>query len=439
MHPDYKDFGPRLGLAYSFTPKTVLRAGYGISYSFFNRPGSAQEGINAPLALFGLQTQSITGGVVPSSFLTTQNSFTTGLNNPANFNPIVSNIDYISANTRWPYIQSWFFSIQQELTHDTVLELGYNGNHSLRLPIIADYNQAVPNQLTSTCNPLAQPAITSGCLGVQARRPIQSFGAITWLDPAGDNDYNGFSARLEHRFGAGLYFLNSFTWSKALGDSEQALEYYAGYYEANPQNIHNLAAERGPSSFDVKFLNVTSVVYQLPFGKGRKYGSNWNPIVDAALGGWELNSINTANTGTPIDVSYSPSTINDVTGLTNDYRGEAILRPNVSGSPISQSKSAMVNNYFAGYTFTTPPATSPFGDAGRNAFRAPGLEQWDLAVNKNFRIHESTALQFRSEFFNVLNHTNFGLPTAISTSSAFGQIRTTYPARQIQFALKLLF
>ncbi len=116
VHPDYKDFGPRLGLAYSFTPKTVLRAGYGISYSFFNRVGSAQEGINAPQALFGLLTQSIpAGGSVPSTFLTTQNSFTTGIANPANFNPIVSNIDYIPANTRWPYIQSWFLSVQREI------------------------------------------------------------------------------------------------------------------------------------------------------------------------------------------------------------------------------------------------------------------------------------------------------------------------------------
>jgi hypothetical protein len=436
VHPDYKDFGPRLGLAYSIDSKTVVRAGYGISYSFENRPGSAQEGINAPQALFGILTQSIpSGGAVPASFLTTQNSFTTNIASPANFNPLVSNIDYISANTRWPYIQSWLVSVQRELTKDTVIELAYNGNHSLRLPIIADYNQAFPNQQTATCN----SQITSGCLGVQARRPIQSFGPITWLDPAGDNDYNGLSARFEHRFSGGLYFLNSFTWSKALGDSEQALEYYAGYYEANPQNIRNLAAERGPSSFDVKFLNVTSVVYQLPFGKGRKYASNMNPVLDGALGGWELNTINTANTGTPINVFYSPSSINDITGLTNDYRGEAFPRPNVSGSPISKSKNGMVNNYFAGYTFTTPPPYAPFGDVGRNAFRAPGLEQWDLGVNKSFRIREGIALQFRGEFFDVLNHTNFGVPNTISTAAAFGTIRTTYPPRQIQFALKLLF
>jgi hypothetical protein len=427
VHPDYRDYGPRLGLAYSATPKTVIRAGYGISYSFFNRVGSAEEGINAPEALFGVLNQSLTPGKpVPSTFLTTLNSFTTGIDNPANFNAINSNVDYIPANTRWPYIQSWLFSIQRELTSNTLLEVAYNGNHSLRLPIIADYNQAYPNLPGQT-------------LGVQARRPIPTFGPITWLDPAGDNDYNGLSARFEHRFAAGLYFLNSFTWSKALGDSEQALEYYAGYYEANPQNIRDLQAERGPSSFDVKLLNVTSVVYELPFGKGRKYGGSMNPAFDAVMGGWELNSINTANTGTPINVFYGPSTANDVTGLSNDYRGEAFLRPNVSGSAISQSTSQMLNTYFAGYTFTTPPPSAPFGDLGRNAFRAPGFEQWDFAADKKFRIGERVALQFRSEFFNILNHTNFGVPDTKTTDAAFGTIRTTYAPRQIQFGLKLLF
>jgi hypothetical protein len=427
VNPDRKDFGPRLGLAYTIAPKTVLRAGYGISYSFFNRPGSAQEGINAPLALFGAINQAIpAGGAPPASFLTTQNSFTTNIASPANFNPIVSNIDYIPANTKWPYIQSWFFSVQRELTKSTLVELGYNGNHALRLPILGDYNQA-------------NPYVAGGPTGVQLRRPNQSFGAITWLDPVGNNNYNGLSARVEHRFGGGLYFLNSFTWSKALGDSEQALEYYAGYYAANPQNIRNLAAERGPTSFDVKLMNVSSLVYQLPFGKGRMFGSNMNRILDAVAGGWELNTIVTAQTGTPLDVTYSPSTSNDVTGPIADYRGVAELRPNVSGSAASQSTSQMINTYFAGYTFTTPAATNPFGNLGRDSFRAPGLTQWDLAVNKSFRLFENKSLQFRSEFFNALNHTNFGLPTAVTTSSAFGTIRSTYPSRQIQFGLKLLF
>ena len=146
VHPNYKDFGPRLGLAYSITPKTVVRAGYGISYDFFNRAGSAIEGINAPEALFGVLTQTMpAGGPAPASFLTTLNSFTTGIANPVELQSAVSNVDYIPANSPWPYVQNWFLSVQRETRRNTVLELSYNGNHSLDLPIIADYNQAAPN------------------------------------------------------------------------------------------------------------------------------------------------------------------------------------------------------------------------------------------------------------------------------------------------------
>jgi Carboxypeptidase regulatory-like domain/TonB-dependent Receptor Plug Domain len=427
VHPDYKDYGPRLGLAYSLDPKTVVRAGYGISYTFFNRPGSAQEGINAPQALFGVLTQSIpAGGPVPSTFLTTANSFSTNIASPAAFNPANSNVVYTPPDSKWPMIQNWFFSVQRQLPKDTVIEVSYNGNHSTRLPIIADYNEAAPNQPGQN-------------LPVTARVPIPSFGPITWLYPAGDNHYNGFSTRLEHHFSKGLYVLNSFTWGKGMGNSEQALEYFAGYYQANPQNIHNLAAEKALSSFDVKLNNVTSLVYQLPFGKGRQFAANMNPVLDAFLGGWQLSTINTAHSGLPLDVAYAASGANIVSALSNDYRGQPFLRPNVSGSAVSQSRSAMLNTYFAGYTFATPPANAPFGNLGRNAFRAPNLEQWDASIDKNFHIGEFARLQFRAEFFDVLNHTNFGIPNTQTTSAAFGTIRTTYPSRQGQLALKLTF
>jgi hypothetical protein len=427
VHPDYRDFGPRIGLAYSPTSKIVLRSGYGISYSFFNRVGSALENINAPQAIFGVLSQSMpSGGPVPASFLTTQKAFTTGIADPANFNPITSNIDYVDANTRWPRIQSWLFSIQGEVFRNLLVEIAYNGYSASRLPIIADYNQARPNQPGQT-------------LGVQARRPIPTFGPITWVDPVGGTDYSGLSMRVEYNTSKGIYFLNSFTWSKALGNTEQALEVYPGYTVANPQNIRNLAAERGPTSFDVSFMNVASGVYQLPFGKGMRFGADLNRAADAVVGGWNLNAIVTTTTGTPVNVFYAPSPANDVTGAIADYRGLAVMRPNFSGAGIAQSQGDMVNHYFAGYTFTTPPASSPFGNLSRNFFRTPGLAQVDLGVNKNFTITENIRLQFRSEFFNLFNRTNFGPPTAQITSSAFGTIRTTYPARQIQFGLKLMF
>ena len=430
VNPDYHDFGPRIGAAYSIDTKTSVRGGYGISYTFFNRPGSAIEGINGPLAVFGVLNQTALPG--QPGFLTTRNGFNVGIG--TSFNQVTTNNDYIPANTRWPMIQSWVVSVQREILKDAVVEIAYNGNHSSRLPIIADYNQAAPNA-------------PGGALSVQARRPIQSFGAITWVDPVGFNDYNGLSARFEKRFSKGLYVLNSFTWGKSLGNSEQALEQAPGQNVANPQNIRNLAAETGPSSYDVKFNNVTSVVYQLPFGKGQKYLGSVNRIADLAIGGWELNGINTANTGIPLNVYYAPSAANDVTGLAtnSEYRGTAILRPNITGSLPSRTRDQSIGAYFgppigvSGSVFTLPTADSPFGNVGRNAFRGPGFTQWDLGVSKNFAFTERVRLQFRSEFFNVLNHTNLGIPNQQANSTAFGSITGTFPARQVQFGMKLMF
>lgn len=437
VHPDYKDYAPRLGLAYSWDSKTVIRSGYGISYSYFNRPGSALEGINAPQALFGTFSQSITPGQAPpAGFLTTLNSFSTGIANPAAFNPATQNVVYIPSNFKWPYIQSWFLSVQRQFPKNTVVELSYNGNHSLNLPILGDYNQAVPSPSGQT-------------LSLAARRPIQGWGPITWVDPAGNNNYEGMNVRVERRFAQGLYFVNSFTWGHAMGDSEQALEYFPSPgFGANPQNIHDLHNEYSSTAYDIKLNNVTSVVYQLPFGKGRQFGSNWNPVLDAVAGGWELNSINTAHTGQPIDLAYytTPAAI-DVTGLQNDYRGQAEIRPNVSGLAQSLTTSQMINNYFGvattpggpGYVFTQPTPQNPFGNLGRNAFRAPNFEQWDLALDKTFHLAERFNLQFRSEFFNILNKTNFLIPDPRLNDAAFGTIRSTYPSRQIQLAMKLLF
>ena len=430
VNPDYKDWAPRLGLAYSFNPKTVFRAGYGISYVHLNRLGSADElGINGPQVVIATINQTVpAGGAPPAGFITNTSGFPAGLTSPSNFNPVLSNVAYIPKDTRWPYVQTWFASVQRELFKDTVLEVAYTGSHGLRLPIIADYNQALANQPGQT-------------LGIQARRPNQSFGAITWVDPAGVSTYNALSARFEHRFSGGLYLLNSFTWSKGLGTSEQALETPSGYYQANPQNVYNLAAERGPSSFDIKFMNTTSIVYDLPFGKGRRFASHLNGVVDAVLGGWTLNTINSANTGIPLDVAYTPAAANDVTGRIPDYRGEAIMRPNVSGDTTGSSGPAQLDNYFNKAAFSIPPASGPFGNLGRNSLRALGYWQWDVGINKQFQIpaREGMYLQFRSEFFNILNRSNFGIPNTDITSAAFGTIRSTYPPRQIQFALKLGF
>jgi hypothetical protein len=430
VNPDYRDWAPRFGFAYTVNPKTVFRGGYGISYVHLNRLGSADElGINGPQVNIATINQSIpAGGAVPATFLTTQNAFPASLASPASFNAVNANVAYIPKDTRWPYVQTWFASLQRQINKGWVVELGYTGSHSLRMPVISDYNEALPNQPGAT-------------LGTQARRPDQQFGAITWVNPAGQTLYHGLSARLEHRFASGIYFLNSFTWSKALGNSEQALENFTGQTVATVQNIRDLKNERGPTSYDVTLMNTTSVVYQLPFGKGRKFGSAWNGVLDAIAGGWEINNINTANSGLPLDVYYTPASANDATGRLAEYRGVATQRPNLVGDPTRPSGAAMIDQYFNKAAFAIPAASAPFGNVGRNSFRGPNFWQWDAGVNKNFKIpaREGMSLQFRSEFFNLLNHTNFGPPTTDITSAAFGTIRAAFPARQIQLALKLMF
>ncbi len=199
-----------------------MRAGYGISYDFFNRVGSAQEGINAPQALFGVLNQSIpAGGPVPAdvpdhaeqlhhghrqSVELQSADFERRLHLRRTRGGPTSNRGSSRCSERFSRTRSWNW----RTTATTVP----------RLPIIADYNQAYPNLPGQT-------------LGVQARRPIPSLRPDHVGGSRGQSTiYNGFSARLEHRFSRGLYFLNSFTWSKALGDSEQALEYFAGYYRS---------------------------------------------------------------------------------------------------------------------------------------------------------------------------------------------------------------
>ncbi len=428
VHPDRNNFAPRIGFAYSLGPKTVFRGGYGISYIHQQRVGSPNLlGINGPQVVIATVNQN---NPLDPSFRTTQQGYPTGLATPANFNPVTSNITYIPFHLPTPYVQSWFFSLQRELWHNTALDVGYVGNHSVSLPIIADYNQAYP-QPTATAN-----------LSLQARRPDQSFGAITWYDPAGFSNYNSLQVKLEHRLGGGLYFLNSFTWSKAIDNAGQSLDTSNGN-QASPQDVRNLKAEKGVSNYDQTLVNVTSAVYQLPFGKGRRFGSNLPGVVEQALGGWEITAINTALSAPPINLRTWTGTVPtafQTVGNLADYRGGESFRPNVTG-PVLASGPLNINAYFntANVQLPTDPS-QPFGNAGRNSVRALPLNQLDFSADKTFNlVQERVRLQFRSEFFNLLNHTNFTAPNSDRSSAAFGTIRSTFPARQIQFALKLLF
>jgi hypothetical protein len=429
INPDRKNFAPRIGFAYSAMQDTVIRGGYGIGYVHQNRVGSADLlGINGPQVVIATVNQS---NPLDPSFRTTQQGYTPGLASPANFNPVAANILYMPRDLKTPYVQSWFFSIQRKLPLETVLDVAYVGNHSVATPIIADYNQALPQ------------ATPTGTASLQSRRPNQAFGPITWYDPIGFSTYNALQVKLERRFSKGFQFLNSFTWGKAIDNGGQSLDTNNGN-QASPQDVRNMQAERGLSNYDQKFNDILSLVYEVPVGRNRKFAASVPAALDQVIGGWQFSIINTALSAQPINlrawVGSVPAAFQTVGNLA-DFRGGETFRPNVIGPVLADESVRSVDNYFNKDNVVLPTDPShPFGNAGRNNVRATALNQLDLGLFKNFRLpKESMKLQFRSEMFNALNHTNFTAANGDRASAGFGTIRGTYPARQIQFALKLMF
>lgn len=442
VDPDYNNWAPRLGFAYNLLDKTVVRGGYGIGYVHFNRIGSADLlATNFPQITRANVTQNAalplcTGTVYADNcFRPTQAGYPTGLpNNVVLFTP---------RETRTSYIQNWQLSVQRELPGDMLLDVAYVGNHAVKLLLLADYNQARP----LTTAELALPAAQRPTL--DARRPIQGFRSISANLSGAYSNYHALQVKFERRFSKGIYILNSFTWSKAIDNVAQVLEEPGGN-EGRPQNLYNMAADRGPGAYDQPFNNTTSFVWELPFGKGRAWLGSLPYALDAALGGWTLTGINSMYSGQTVNFRYTPS---PVTANLPSFIGGIALRPNLVGNPLL-SDGRTIDRWFNTEAIRLPTQDQPFGNAGRNLGRGPSVYQFDLGLQKNFAlpvINEVSKLEFRAEFFNLLNKTNFGTPSGtatgivfradgtLQTAGTFGTIRSTYPARQIQFALKLSF
>ena len=315
-----------------------------------------------------------------------------------------------------------------------ILDVAYVGNKAKDTVMLADLNQARP--LTAAEALLAaslQPSL-------QARRPIANFGSISAVLPEGFSSYNALQVKLERRFSKGLYFLNSFTWSKALDNGSQVLEEPNGN-TGTPQDVHNFAADKGIGAYDQPFNNTTSFVWEIPVGNGRWLGGGMPAALDAVIGGWSMNGINTMTSGQPINFRYGPSPI---TNNLPTFLGGVALRPNATCDPTNYADRANpTRDYFlpVGVCLSRPPVTSPFGSAGRNLSRSNSYFNFDFAVQKSFRIpiSEQTRLEFRAEFFNLFNKTNFGAANSDITSAAFGTIGSTFSARQVQLALKFSF
>lgn len=417
---DRDNFGPRLGLAYTMTPKTVLRMGYGVSFIHFNRTGTSYLAYNAPNFILA----SVSQNPAQPTFRNTQQGYPDGFTNPRNFNPLNTTVQHVDPNSPSGAVQSYFVSVQRDLGQGWLVDAGYVGNTANDLILINDLNQARPN-------------LPGQNVATQLRRPNQQFSSISAVLPWAWSNYHGLQIKIEKRSAAGFYFLNSFTYSKAMDLAGQALDTNNGN-GPSVQNIYDLNADRGPSNYDRKFNNVTSFVYELPFGRGRKYLNGMGRAADLLLGGWQINSIINLRSGAPLTLLYTPSAAQEVVPVIAVF-GRNSYRPNVTRNPLTPEGSRTILNYLDRTAVSIPDASQPFGNAGRNIVRGLNFYQTDLTLGKTFTLTERFRLQFRAEAFNLLNETNFREPDGNISNPGFGQIRSSFDPRQLQFALKLVF
>jgi hypothetical protein len=472
VNPDLNDFAPRIGFSYAVDPKTDIRGGFGVSYVHYTRAGSGDIlNINAPQAQFAAVTQTAPsptnphcstplpaqiiapGTTTPSCFATADQGFPSGL--VTSFNSATDNITWVPKNTRDSYVESYFLSVQRTLIKNSVLDIAYVGNHGLKLQGFLNGNQKNPS------NGFARPF---------ANWPSDITEALNEFY----SNYNSLQVKYEQRFAGGLTLLNSFNWQHSLDNASASLEGNT----PSPQDANNIRADYSQSDYNLPVSNVTSLVYELPFGRGKAFLNGINGAGESVLGGWQVSLINTAQGGTPFNLTFTPNSAQQVSQqISATYRGANEYRPDrVPGVPVTQGRSSIAAgtgyvNYVNYNAFRLQPikdvngaVLSPFGTASRNPGRTPALYQSDFAINKKFvtPVH-GLKVEFRTEFYNLFNHTNLYLPSTIggtqgTTSAAVGtggsvpvsaitggvpssggQITSTFTPRVIQFGLKILY
>jgi hypothetical protein len=342
-----------------------------------------------------------------------------------------------------PYVQQWMAGVQYAFTNNDLLDITYVGNHGVH--VLAQYlewdelpaadlamgnalNAMVPNpffgHITQSGCGLNEPTIVEG----QLLRPYPEYCSVTEAEPAvGGSTYNALEATYTHRWHSGLDLNVSYTYSKFLDNVQGNSGWAFPGSGSSVRNSYDLAAERSVDVTDIPHSLVVYYNYELPFGKGKKFGSDWNRPVNAALGGWQWTGILTAKSGLPL--SISPAQNNLGFGFNQ--------RPNVvpGVSPIPQNQS--INDWINPAAFSQP-APFTFGDAPRffSDLRAPRYFNYDMGIQKWWNFSDTKRFQFRFELFNAFNHPNFFEPDTNLGDATFGTITSAYPARSLQFAGK---
>jgi hypothetical protein len=321
----------------------------------------------------------------------------------------------MSPEPRNPYVDQWSFGIQREIMKNTVAELNYVGSkgHNLLMRInIAQALEYTPDNPT-----------------VAGRKPFPNFGVYIDSTWSGTSKYNGLNAKLEHH-GRDLLATFAYTWSKSTDSKSAAAGIGASGYNGWQGFLdnHNPGLDYGLSDFDVDHRAVASFVWNLPFGKGQRFGGSSSRAKEAIVGGWQVNGIYTWQRGFPITIQAAD--------LGNVFDSFGTNRANLSGDPTAGG--GTIEQWFNTGAFSQP-ALGQFGNTKRNFLRGPGINNLDLALFKNFDVSHGARLQFRFESFNAFNHPQFTDVATNLTDPAFGRVTGARAGRINQLGLKLIW
>jgi Carboxypeptidase regulatory-like domain len=406
--PNYGDIDPRVAFAWApeKNGKTLIRAGFGM----YHEDGQLDDQ-NLPISnevyAYSLSNKTIPNLSYPiTPFL----SDTTGIVSPRDDD----------RRRKDTYVEQWGVSVQRELPGDFVGTLSYVGSHGVYLLTLSEVN------------------VVDAATGV---RPYPDFGQVSWRGNKDTSSYQGFSTTVKRSFSRGFLFSANYMWSHEIDDGSNG----SGDGDSLvPQNVACPACERASGIWDARHVLNANAIYELPFGPNKPY-LNQPGILRAIAGSWELTSTAQAHTGFPVNVLVNRSSASVPDGNTTDQRPDLV--PGVSVTPPGGKS---IGEWINPAAFAVP-APGTFGDAPRNIIRGPGAWQIDLGAAKSIPLWEQAHLEFRSEFFNIFNHPQYGLPQATFSVPGFGSItqtvNTTTPVspvgsgtpREIQFALRFQF